>query len=416
MISLKRSILRLQLLQVLAVALSIVIQPWLAQHLGPFAYGRLVLVVAVTAYFVLFCDFGFGWSATRLIAAHRTDRQKCSELVWSTFAAKLLLYVIGFAILLGLIGLVDEFRREAALLMTAYVGALGAVLSPSWYFQATERPHIGYYLDLVGRLASLGLIVVGVTRPIDLWFAVISLAAGQLLSGMLGIALAAREPALRWAVPRLRELVSALGQGAPLFLSMSAISTYTAASGVILGLLSTREEVAYFGAAQRIVGAGSLALNPLNQAFYPRISYEMQHNHGQAVRSVRLAFWVHAAFGLPISAAIFMFADELTRILFGSAFAPAAQCLKWMAPIPFLVAIASVFANFVIMTMRRDRLHVAITLSAAAINVGALALFARSHGSVAAAAALMAAEVCVVLFAAVAGARLLRKLPRGGTA
>jgi polysaccharide transporter, PST family len=410
--SLKRSIARLQALQLLALALPIIVQPWLAQHLQPFAYGRLVFVAAAATYFSLFCDFGFGWSATRAIAIHRDDPQKRSELVSTTLAARLLLCALGFVILLLLTQFVEALRSEAWLLFTAYAGVLGTALTPAWYFQGMERAQLGIYLDIAGRVFSLALIVLLVAQPSDIWPAVAAIASGQLLTGLLGLVLLLREPDLHWLVPRRGAVLAALRTGFPLFLSTSAVSLYTAASALALGLISTREQVAYFGAAQRVIAAGSVVLNPFNQVFYPRISLQMQHSPAEAVRSVGTALWVQGAVGLLLSIALFVTAEPLTRLLFGTSFTPAADCLKLMAPVPFLVAVASAFANLVIMALHRDRTHLAMTSGAAVINIAVVVMLARSHGAAGAAVALLAAECFVVLFAVAVGSKLLRNLSR----
>lgn len=390
----------------------IVVQPWLAQHLEPFAYGRLVFVAATATYFALFCDFGFGWSATRSLAVHRDDPQKRWELVSTTLTARLLLCALGFAILLLLTQLVEAMRSEMSLLLTAYAGVLGTALAPAWYFQGMERAQVGLSLDIVGRAFSLALIVLVVAQPADLWPAVAAVAAGQLLTGVLGLTWLAREPGLRWVAPNPAAVLAALRAGFPLFLSTSAVSLYTAASALVLGLISTREQVAYFGAAQRVISAGSVLLNPFNQVFYPRVSFQMQHNPQQAVRSIATALWVQGTVGLLLSSALFVSAEPLTRLLFGASFAPATDCLRLMAPIPFLVAVASAFANLVIMARHRDRVHLAMTSGAAVINLALVLVLARSYGAGGAAAALLAAECFVVLFAVIAGSRLLRTLSR----
>jgi O-antigen/teichoic acid export membrane protein len=121
---------------------------------------------------------------------------------------------------------------------------------------------------------------------------------------------------------------------------------------------------------------------------------------------------VQAAVGLLLSIVLFVAAEPLTSLLFGAEFEPAAACLKLMAPEPFLVATASAFANLVIMALHRDRVHLAMTFGAAVINIALVIMLARSHGAMGAATALLAAECFVVVFAVIAGSRLLRKLPR----
>lgn len=413
MSSFNKNLARLQVLQALALLVPILLQLWLARALGPFSYGRSIFVGAVTSFLVLLCDFGFGWSATRLVAVHRADPQRCSEVVSTTLAAKLALFVLGLAILAVLVLLVEDFRKEAPLLFAAYAGVLGAVLSPAWYFQGVERPHVPIVADFAGRLLVVPAVVLWVTGPADLMLAIMLLAAGQLVGGTAAFAVMLREPHLRWVAPSLRTMTRTLWKGLPLFLSASAVSLYTATSGVVLGLLASREQVAYFGAAQKVVQAALNILIPFNTLLYPRASHLFQHEPASGARFVRHAFFMQGSVGLVLAAALYLFAEALTVAAFGTAFAPAVMCLQLMAPIALLVAVTGVFANLIMLPLGRDALHLTMTAAAAVIHVAILIPLALSKGAVGASLALLASEGFVTIYAVAVGGWLLRRAIRG---
>ena len=402
----------LQALQIVAVALPVAIQLWVARRLGTFDYGRFVFVSAFAAAFALFCDFGFNWSATRLVAVHRADERKRSQLVATTLLAKAVLFLLGLALLVLLVTVVDEFAKERRLLLIASLGVLGSALVPTWYFLGLERPHVGLLLDILGRAVALFGVVLFVRAADDLALAVAVVAACQLLAGLTGLVLLSRERQLSWTRPSARGIAATLAQGTPLFLSTSAVSLYTAASGLVLGFVASREQVAYFGAAQRIVAASSTVLSPLQQLLYPRMAYRLHHEPHNARRDVLSALFVQGGAGLAISAGMLIFATPLVTLLFGEDFVPAARVLAWMAPVPFLVSVAGVFANYVMLGLGRDRLHLAMTLTAAVLNLVALVPLATVHGSVGAGIALFATECFVLLFAGIAGVRLIATLPK----
>jgi O-antigen/teichoic acid export membrane protein len=410
--SFNKNLARLLVLQALALLVPILLQLWLARALGPFSYGRSIFVGAVIAYFVLLCDFGFGWSATRLVAVHRTDPQRCSEVVSTTLAAKLTLLALGLALLALLVTLVAEFRKEALLLFAAYAGVLGAVLSPAWYFQGVERAHVPILADLAGRLLVAPAVVFCVTGPADLLLAIVLLAVGQLLGGAAAFVAMLRAPDLHWVAPSLRSVTRTLRQGAALFLSASAVSLYTATSGVVLGLLASREQVAYFGAAQKIVQAALNILIPFNTLLYPRASHVFQHEPARGGGFVRRAFFMQGAVGLLLAVALYLSADALTAATFGAEFAPAVICLKLMAPLPLLVAVTGSFANLIMLPLRRDALHLTMTAAAAAIHVAILIPLALSEGAVGASLALLASEGFVTIYALAVGGWLLRRAMR----
>jgi PST family polysaccharide transporter len=405
---------RLQILQLIVLSLPILTQMWVARSLGAFEYGRFVFVAALTAALVLLCDFGFGWSASRAIAIHRDDRRRCAEIVCETLLAKCVLFAGCVLLLFVLIGLIEQLRVEAALAIVALGGVLGSAISPTWYFIGTERPHIGYCVDIVGRLAAAITAVIAVRDAGDVMIAVGAVSVGGLISGLLGAALLWRERDLQWARPSSERLLLTLREGMPLFLSTSAAALYTAANGFVLGLITTREEVAYFGAAHRIVSTGMLAFNPFHQIFYPKVARELRHCPSDAKRTLTTALLVQGGLGLVTAVVIFLQAEPLMVLAFGESFRPA-DVLKLMALIPLVMAVASVFANFVVMALGRDRLHLMMTCGAALLNFVILMTIGESAGAVGGGIAMLAAETFVLVFAVSAGLLLLRRVLRNAS-
>lgn len=400
----------MQVLQLFAVGLPVLTQIWLARSLGAAEYGRFVFVVALTSYFVLLCDFGFGWSASRSIAIHRDDERRCGEIVCATLFAKAGLFLLCVVLLGLLVATIEQLFVERVLLAVALVSVLGSVLSPSWYFIGTERAHIGFLADVAGKLVSAVLVVALVRDARDVLVGTAAVSVGALAGGLLGLLLIVRERKVRWSLPPVRQVLATMKGGVPLFISSSAVSLYTALNALVLGFVSTREEVAYFGAAHRIVSAGSIALGAFHQVFYPRISRELHHRPASAMRTLVKALLSQGMVGLLCSLGLFVFAEPLTLLLFGESLQPAADCLRWMAAIPVTLAVATVFSNFVIMGVGRDALHLAMTLAAAMVNVLVLIAFGRQGGAVGAGIALLAAEVFVLIYSVAVGGFLLKRM------
>jgi O-antigen/teichoic acid export membrane protein len=409
--SLGRKILLLQILQLCSLALPLLVQVWLARSLGPVAYGRLTFVMAIAAYWILFCDFGFGWSATRLVAVHRDDRQKCSEIIVTTLLAKCVLFVAGGMVVAALTAFVAEIRMETKLVAMSCLGVLGAVFSPTWYFQGVERLHVALGVDIIVRAIALPVVILMVSEPDDLLIAVTITAVTQLVSGLIGALWLLKDSGMRWTPPTPTALLSTLKEGAPLFFSSSAVSLYTASSSLILGFTSSREQVGYFGLAQKLAGAACSVLAPFNQLFYPQASRAMRASGAEASRLVRQALVIQGFTGLALTLTLLLAGPPLLTFLFGVPFEGAIASLMWLAPLPVAIAIGGVFANLVMLPAGRDTQHLLMTASAGALNI--LLLLALAHrGAVGAAIALLAAECFVAVYAVTLGLRLTKPFTR----
>ena len=57
----------------------------------------------------------------------------------------------------------------------------------------------------------------------------------------------------------------------------SAVSLYTTANVLLLGLLLPASGVAIYAGPEKLLKAAMTAIGPITQTFYPRISYQLKH-------------------------------------------------------------------------------------------------------------------------------------------
>lgn len=404
-----RKILVIQVLQLTSLALPMFFQIWIARSIGPNAFGRFTFVSALAIYWILVCDFGFGWSATRKVALHRENAEACSMIVCATLTAKLLLLVVTGSLLWLLTCAIPELRKESNLIAVFSLSVLGAVLSPLWYFQGIERPQVTLWLDICSRLVGIPFLIAFVRTTDDLVPAALVLSLSQLCSGIGGLTLLMRQPQLKMRRPSLDGIYEMLTGGFPLFLSSSAVSLYTASSSLILGFTSTREQVGYFGLAQRLVGAACSLLTPFNQILYPQATRWIRSRVPEARAFVRSALLAQGSMGLALSLLLMCMGPAVIALVFGTSFVEAASSLRWLAALPLAIAIGNVYANLVMLPAQRDTQHLLMTSFAGALNV--LLLIALADlGAIGAAIALLIAESFVALYAFRIGSRVLVEL------
>ncbi len=77
---LRDNIMALGVVQLSNYAIPLITLPYLTRVLGPEAYGKVAFAQVLMAYFILLTDYGFSWSATRKISAHRAERAYISEV------------------------------------------------------------------------------------------------------------------------------------------------------------------------------------------------------------------------------------------------------------------------------------------------------------------------------------------------
>lgn len=395
--SLRRNIAALYVVQFTNYLVPLLTLPWLTRALGPEGFGRYSFCLAVNGYFVLLADYGFNLSATREIALHGADRRARSAIFWNTFFAKALLGSAGLPLLLLLSCGFARLAAERGLLLTGYLLVLGNVLTPTWYFQGTERQALLSAVLVAVRLLSVPALVWLVRSPADMGPAVAISAGIPVAVGLLCLAVLAREGGVDRVHLDPGGVLGVLREGWHLFLSTASTSLYGISNAVLVGLLAGNVAVGYYSAAERLAQAAQGLLIPLSQSVYPRISRLMGESRQRAFELIHRVLLAQGGLSLALSLGLFGAAVVVVRLVYGPAYAAAVEPLRWLAFLPFLVGLSNVFGIQTMLPLGMKRTFTAVLLAAGLLNVLALLLLAPARGATGGAIALFGTELFVTV-------------------
>ncbi len=394
---LRKNIAALSILQLLNYALPLAVVPYLTRILGPAHYGLLIFAQATINYATSITDYGFNYSATRLVARHRSDPDALSRIFWSTLVAKSLLMLLSFSVLAVLIAVVPMFRSHAALIIAAAALVVGSVLFPMWFFQGIEEMRAITIAQSAAKLTLVPLIFIFVTNPNHIVRAAAIQSGTAVLAGIIGIPLIRRTRLVRWRRPGWGEIKDTFREGWHVFLSCTAILIYTSTNTLILGFLSGDVQTGYFGAANRAVQGSQGILVPVTQALYPHLNSLAVKSRDAAVALIRKSvFWIVL---VSLAASIlFMFgAAPISHLLFGRKFDGSVDPLRWMAFLPVLLGLSNIFGVQTMLTFGMNKEFNRIVSGSVALNLLLTVPFAKLWGADGAAAALLITEFAVTL-------------------
>lgn len=329
-------------LQAVGYLLPLLSMPYLVRVIGTAHYGLYALVLAVISYFGVFADFGFGYTAVRLVAAKRGDESSLRDTVSSIIVAKSLLGIVSCAALVAcsyLLPLSSQMRQLLRLASPLLV--LGSV-NPSWYFQGLQRMRAIVGWQIVVRFAGLILLFALVRRRNDLPQAILVELAVASAAALGGWLLLARKAPIGLTWPTRGALQSVVREAAQLFASSLAIVLYTHALPLILGVAASREQVAYFAIAERISNAGKRLLAPFLLALTPHVNRIRASNPDAALGLLRGVFRKTLAVGSTGTALLIVLSPLLVWMISGNARSPAIGALLAMSPQALLVAISNI--------------------------------------------------------------------------
>lgn len=385
--------LALYAVQASAFLLPLITLPYLARVLRPEGWGVVVFAQSYALWLSLLLHYGFAFSATRAVAQHRKDPEQLASIVAGVQSAKILLF--GLVAALGLVSwlFIPLFRVHPAHFLWAWLTAVFYGFSPLWFFQGTERLRRPAAVDVVAKgLATAGVFIF-IKAPEHGWGVLALRAAAELASTVL---------LTSWMYSRVplapvdwRSARSTLRSGWPLFVFSSAASAYTSANAFVMGLMAAPREVSFFGAGERVVRAGSTLLSPLSQAIYPRVSHLVAHDRQRANRLIRKSLIPFIGLGILLGAAMIVAAPLITRIAFGTQYAPVVGVIRILAVIPPLLGLGTVLGLHWALPMGMDRLYIRFVVAAGVVNLVLAVILVPRFGALGMAVAAVAAEASV---------------------
>lgn len=316
--------------------------PYLVRVLGPEMYGIVSAAQYLIQYFVILTDYGFNFSATRLISIHRDDIKQLSKIFSSVILIKLTLLIVSF-ILLGLILLFySRYGNYWELYLITFSLVAGNVLFPQWLFQGLEKMRLISITNVVTKLIFLAGIFVFIQSSDDYLWVPILLGMGYLVSGFFALIYLRFKLGIRFIFPSLADVIWQLKDGWHLFLSTISATLYINSNGFLLDIITQNPVwVGYYAAGEKVVRAITAAFIPLTTALYPFITKKIYENKKAGITLFfKFLKWV-AVGGFVASILTFTLGENLSSIVLGKNFLESTSVIQILAVIPFFGTIGS---------------------------------------------------------------------------
>lgn len=395
MSNLRANVIALALLQVASFALPLVTLPYLTRVLGLETFGLVVLVQAVMQYFVLLTGWGFSWSATRKLSAHRDDRSVVDDVYSATWAAQWLLLVTALCILIIAYIFVPIVEKHAYLFFWGFTAVLGNVLFPIWLLQGLEKMRAVAIVQVLARVCVLPAYFLVIDGPADAYIVIALNGGTTVLAGIFTLWWIRTQHIVSWTSPRIERVLREIRECGLIFVSQTWISLYTTLIPIALGVIAGTASVAIYNLADKFRSAGLAMLSPLSQALFPRMSYLFAHDPVKARILLHKSSAVLSLCSLAGCLVLFFGADLIISIFGGVEFGESATVLRWLSPIPLIVVLSNILGVQIMLPLKLNREFSSILGVAGVISLLSMAPLIHWRAAQGAAISALITEICV---------------------
>lgn len=247
----------------------LILIPYIINTVGLKLYGQYVISVAIFQYGLLLINYGFDFSATKLISINRDNTEKISDIIYNITTARLFFALITSIVIILVLQIVPNLT-DNPLLYYFGIGILwGQALTPLWFFQGIEKMGYITLINLSSRFTSTLLVFVFIKKPEHFYFLNLFQSISYLISGITCFFLISKYIGIPFLIPSYIKIKNYLFDSWPIFLSTLSMSFYREANVLILGLTTNYILVGQYASIEKVVKAMQSFIDPLAKALFP---------------------------------------------------------------------------------------------------------------------------------------------------
>jgi O-antigen/teichoic acid export membrane protein len=364
----------------------------ITRGLGPEAFGDFTAATVFLLIPVVLADVGLSAALLREISA---DPGRTESAMRAALPLRALIAVGAVAIGVG-VGLAAPFNDQTK--VAILISSVGAVLTIMTFalqpvLQAELKMHLAVAANVAGRVVTLAATLAVLAVGLGFKSVVAAQVAGIAVTFLLHLVAVALIVPL-WPVIDTRYWRRLVGGSVALGVAIALSQIFFRVDAVILALLSSAEQVGFYGAAYKFVELAALIPAAAAASVFPPLMRFIAADDPRAFGLVQKAFNVLLAASVPLTIVMLAYPEELIALAAGPEFSEAAGALQILAPYA-LFAFANGLLWRVVMAAHRDRLLLGTAIFVLVANIVLNVIFIPIYGFEAAAAIAVVTEAAV---------------------
>lgn len=376
--------------------LPVLVMPFVIKKIGADGYGVVAVAQVVMLTFCTVTEYGFNLTATRALALQRDKVSENARLFFTVLAAKMVICIALFGVLILLITLVPFFKPHFQLYLFGFTYVIGQSLLVSWFFQGMEKMKFITIYTLIARLLFVALVFAFIRDRSDNRFFILYMGVGSLVAGLLSIIKAIRQFKLPVVRPMWSDIIHELKEGWTVMLSNISINTFLSINVFILRLFTNDLVAGYYSVAEKIFLATRQIPVMFSQVIYPPLCQLVQKGKASTRSFFRSVYVPFLLLVLLASALLFSFSSFIILFFLGHENGTAVLLLRLFCLGPVIVCL-HIPASQLLMAFNQKKNYLRVLTAGAIINVICNLLLVQLWGPVGTAISLLLTELFITV-------------------
>lgn len=398
------------LLNVSNVLFPFITTPYVSRILGVENVGVVNFATVYAAYFVLFAMLGVPTYGIRIIAKYQetNNEHKRLKVFWELFTLISLCTFIVSIIYVGSIFTIPKLYEQKDFLLISGLTVFLASLNIEWYFGGREQFKWITIRSLTIKLLMIVGLFVFVTERDDvipyLWLTIGSTLLNHIWNWIYVLKKEVKK--IPFKIMQFKYHFKPL---LLLFASYIAISIYTMLDTLMLGFISTYEQVGYYTSAMKISRVVMPIVTAMSPVVIARISSLKENNDITEIKSVlQSSFNYMYVLAVPITIGLFVIAPRFVPLFFGSEFIPSTLPLQLLSLLIIIIGISNIYGSQLVQAMGHDKLFLYVVTIGTVTNFSMNFVLINLYGATGAALASVVSETLILVLMYYVSLRVIR--------
>lgn len=378
--------------QILVLLTPLIVTPYVSRVLGRDMVGFYSYASSIISYFVLVAVLGTATYGQRAISYAQQEIEDRSRAFWEIFIIRLLTSVVTMAVYAIYI-IVFIPQSEFIVYIILALNIVNVIFDISWFMQGLEEFGKTALRSIIFRILSVASIFIFVKTPSDLYLYVIFMVAYTVLGNMsLWLYLPKYLCKVKGIKP-FKDIKSIL----QLFIPTVAVQIYTVLDKSMIGWLTDGySENGYYEQAEKIVKVALTVVTSLGIVMIPRISRTYKEGNIEKVN-----FYMHRSYrfvwlmAVPIMFGLIAISSTFVPIFFGGGYEKCEILIPILSVLTIFIGLSNVTGIQYLIPIGKQNVLTLTVIIGAVVNFILNMILIRFFGSIGAAIASIAAELCV---------------------
>lgn len=380
--------------------------PYVSRVLKASGLGKVGFATSIVAYFSMIAMMGIPTYGIKSCAKIRDDSYKLTKLVYELLILNFSFFLFSFFLLLMSILLINRLYIDKELYFILAFSMFFNVLGVEWLYKALEQYSYITVRSIFFKVISLILLFFLVRDGSDIYTYTMLTVLASVGAGVLNFYNLRKVIKIEKISLKDLEIKKHIKPAFTFFLLTISITIYVNLDSVMLGFMTSDDNVGYYSAAVKIKQIIVSLVTSLGAVMLPRLAFYYEQKRFHEFQSlVKDALGFIFIISLPLTVYFTLYAKDSILFLSGETFLYSVEPMQIIMPTVFFIALSNLMGWQILVPMDREKQVVLSTIIGAIIgclvNVFAIPILGVNGASL----ANLCAEFSVVLIQII----LLRK-------